>query len=80
MSKENEIPIIVDHKQYKVPPGTITGAQIRALPTPPIGADRDLWQEVPGGDDLKIGDSVTVTLKPGMHFYTAPSSINPGAQ
>ena len=80
MSKENDIPIIVEHKQFKVPAGTITGGQIRALTTPPIGADRDLWQEVPGGDDIKIGDADPVSIKPGMHFYSAPSSINPGAQ
>jgi hypothetical protein len=79
MTNNHEIPIIFDHKQYKVPPGTITGAQLRTLPQPPIGADYDIWQDVPGGDDIKIADGQAVAIKPGMHFYSAPSTINPGA-
>ena len=80
MSNDREIPIILDHKQYKVPPGTITGSQLRALPMPPLGPDLDVWQEVPGGDDIKIADSQAVSVKPGMHFYSAPTTINPGAE
>jgi hypothetical protein len=78
MSTEHEIPINLDHKQYKVAPGTITEAQLRALPAPPLGADLDLWQDVPGGDDLKIADGQVIAIKPGMHFYSAPRTINPG--
>ncbi len=74
------IPIILDQKQYKVPPGTITGGELRALPTPPIPAKLDIWQEVPGGDDVKISDNDSVAIKPGMHFYSAPGTINPGAE
>lgn len=80
MSTERDIPIILDRKQYKVPPGTITGSQLRMLPTPPIGPDFDVWEEVPGGDDIKIGDNQAVPIKPGMHFYSAPRTINPGAE
>lgn len=78
MSQEHEIPIILDHTPYKVPPGTITGSKLRALPKPPIGADFDIWAEVPGGDDFKVGDAQAVPIKPGMHFYSAPRTINPG--
>ena len=78
MSKDNDMPIILDQKQYQVPAGTITGNQLRALPTPPIGPDFDIWEEVPGGDDFKVGDTQAVPIKPGMHFYSAPRTINPG--
>jgi len=78
MSKNEEIPIILDHKQYKVPADSITGSQLRALPAPPLGQDLDVWQDVPGGDDIKIADNQSVTIKPGMHFYSAPRTINPG--
>jgi len=78
MNEKNEIPIILDHKEYKVPPGTITGLQLRALPTPHLGTDVDVWEVVPGGDDIKIGDNQPVAIKPGMHFYSAPRTINPG--
>ena len=80
MSKEHEIPIILDHKEYKVPPGTITGGQLRNLPTPHLGADYDIWQVVPGGDDIKVLDDQVISIKPGMHFYSAPRTINPGAE
>jgi hypothetical protein len=57
----------------------MTGIELRALHNPPIGADRDLWKVVPGpGDDLRIGDNDKVDLHPGMHFYSAPTTINPG--
>jgi len=80
MSNEHDIPLILDRQQYKVPPGTITGSQLRALPTPPLGTDLDVWEEVPGGDDIKIADNQAVPIKPGTHFYSAPRIINPGAE
>lgn len=78
MNEKNEIPIILDHKEFKVPAGTITGIQLRALPTPHLGPDLDVWEVVPGGDDVKIADGQAVAIKSGMHFYSAPRTINPG--
>jgi hypothetical protein len=73
------IPLQIDHKPYKAPNELMTGAEIRALAEPPIGPDRDLFQVIPGPeDDVKVGDHKLVELKPGMHFYSAPKSINPG--
>lgn len=73
------IPIIIEKKQYKVPEGSMTGAELRSLPDPDIAADRDLWLEVPGpGDDILVMPTSTINLKPGIHFYTAPTTINPG--
>jgi hypothetical protein len=73
-----EFVIHVDRKEFKVAGPTITGAVIRALPTPPIGNDFDIYEEVPGGDDLPISDTTSVTLKNGMHFFSVPTTINPG--
>lgn len=73
------IPIKIDGKPYKAPKTPMTGAELRALAQPPIGADRDLWREVPGpADDIRINDTDSVDLEPGMHFYSAPTTINPG--
>ncbi len=73
------IPITIDRKPYKAPKTPMTGAEIRALAEPPIGPDRDLYLGVPGrGQDRLIGDDEPVDLKPGMHFYSAPKTINPG--
>ena len=58
--------------------GTLTGRQIRELATPPIGADRDLFEIVPGGSDRKIGDEDTVVIRDHLRFFSAPTNINPG--
>jgi hypothetical protein len=74
-----KVTIHIDKDTFQVDEASMTGRELRALPTPPIGPDRDLFEVVPGpGDDLLIGDDQVVELKDGMHFFTAPSTINPG--
>ncbi|MGH7207125.1 MAG: multiubiquitin domain-containing protein [Nitrospiraceae bacterium] len=71
------IPIFIDDVKYELPSVLVTGAQLRALV--PVPADRDLWLEVPGPkDDDLIRPDAHYEVKPGSHFYTAPSTINPG--
>ncbi len=71
------IPIFIDDVKYELAGSSATGAQLRALV--PVSADRDLWLEVPGPkDDDLIRPEMTYEVKPGSHFYTAPSTINPG--
>lgn len=72
------IPIHIDREMFKVDQETITGAELRALPTPPIGADRNLYRVVPGGQDVRINDADVVDLERGMHFVTAPKNVTPG--
>jgi hypothetical protein len=77
---QHEIPIQIDHRPYKAPKTPMTSQELRVLADPDIGEDRDLWLTVPGpGDDRLINDGDSLDLKAGMHFYTAPRSINPGA-
>jgi hypothetical protein len=76
---DKKIRIKIDRKPYSVKKEKLTGAEIRALPDPDIGAEFDLWLEVPGGEDRKIEAGEEVKLKDGMHFFTAPSHINPGS-
>ena len=56
----------------------MTGAELRRLPHPPIGPDRDLFEVVPGGSDKKIADGDVVEMRNGLRFFTAPAQINPG--
>jgi len=70
--------IHIDRREFKVPGPTITGAQLRQLPSPPIGPDFDLYEEVPGGEDKLIEDDTVVELKNGLHFFSVPKTINPG--
>jgi hypothetical protein len=75
-----QIPITIDKVPFKAPKTPMTGAELRALPEPDVASDRDLWLEVPGpSDDLPITPTTVLDLRPGMHFYTAPKTINPGA-
>ncbi len=73
------IEIFIDKQRFVAPQPIMTGQQLRALPNPPIGQDRDLWLEVPAGDDRKIGDDEPVDLHPGMHFFTTPRHVTPGS-
>ncbi len=70
--------IKIDRTNYKVVEPVLTGAQLRALPEPDIGPDRDLFEVVPGGSDVKIEAAVTVEMRNGLRFFTAPAQINPG--
>jgi Multiubiquitin len=70
--------IKIDRTGYKVSERMLTGAQLRALPEPDIGPDRDLFEVVPGGSDLKIEADTQVEMRNGLRFFTAPAQINPG--
>lgn len=72
------ITIQIDRVHYEVDVRQMTGEQLRHLPQPPIGPDRDLFEVVPGHPDRKIGDSEEVELRNGTRFFTAPAHINPG--
>ncbi len=76
---EVQFDIQIDRVHYKVTQHRMTGRQLRDLPTPPIGADFDLFEVVPGGSDLKIADDEVVEIRNGLRFFTVPSQINPGA-
>lgn len=77
-SKADEFSIQIDRVHFKVSQIEMTGAEIRKVPPTPIGADRDLFEVVPGHPDRKIGDSDIVAISNGKRFFTAPGHINPG--
>lgn len=76
---EHKANIQIDRMHYQVDAGALTGAELRALPDPDIGSERDLFLVVPGGQDQKVSDDESVSLKSGMRFFTAPGQINPGS-
>jgi hypothetical protein len=78
MANLHDMVIFIDKHQYRTEAPSMTGAELRAIPSPPIGPQFDLYLEAPGGDDLLIMDNVTYQIKNGSHFFTAPSTINPG--
>lgn len=79
MAKHENNTIHIDGKQYKISAGFLTGAQLRQVPEPDITDAHDLYLEGHGKDEDELIDgSKSVQLKAGMHFFTAPSTINPG--
>lgn len=75
-SENKPVEIHIDNKAYKAPKNPITGYELKELGGVP--ANYDLWKKVPGKDDDRIKDDQSVQLKNGDHFYSAPSSLNPG--
>jgi hypothetical protein len=71
--------IQIDRVHYTVAKAQMTGAELRGLSAPPVEADRDLFEVVPGGSDRKIADEENVEIRNGLRFFTAPAHINPGA-
>lgn len=76
--RQHPYEIKIDRTEFKVTEHFLTGAQLRVLPNPPIGPDRDLFEVVPGGSDEKIADTQKVKMRDGLRFFTAPAQINPG--
>lgn len=76
--KQHEFHIQIDRAHYDVTEPAMTGAQLRLIPNPPIGPERDLFQVIPGNSDLKINDADIVQIHNGQRFFTAPGQINPG--
>lgn len=71
--------ILIDHKPHDWPNPTITGANIKQL----AGVDQtafEAWQDVPGPEDLLIGNSDQVDLtKPGNEkFFVIKKSTTEG--
>ncbi len=77
--RDRPFDIKIDRTEFKVRERFRTGAQLRQLPNPPIGPDRDLFEVVPGGSDEKIADNQEVKMRDGLRFFTAPTQINPGS-
>lgn len=79
MTHTHEYHVQIDRDHYTTTSDKLTGADVRALASPPIGADRDLYEVRPGRDDLLISDGDTVDIRDGLRFFSAPRHINPGA-
>lgn len=74
----DQFQIQIDRVHYTVSKAQMTGAELRKVPTPPIGPERDLFEVVPGGPDRKVEDDTAVEIRNGTRFFTAPTNINPG--
>lgn len=76
---KEQFEIFIDRTRYVVTQREMTGEQLRQVPPTPIGPDRDLFERVQGGSDLKIENTTVVEIRDGLRFFTVPAHINPGA-
>ena len=76
---EPKFQIQIDRVHYTVTQAEMTGVELRQVPDPPIGLERDLFEVVPGDQDRKIEDDDVVQIHNGQRFFTAPKQINPGS-
>ena len=77
-AKESKFQIQIDRVHYTVHEAQMSGAEIRAVPDPDIGPERDLFEVVPGHSDRKIENADVIEMSNGKRFFTAPAHINPG--
>jgi hypothetical protein len=76
--KPGKVPIYIDGTKYHPEGAKLTGTQLRAVPSPPVSSDRDLWPDIVDELDQPIEDNQVVDLEPNMRFFTVPRVINPG--
>jgi hypothetical protein len=76
---DHKFTIKIDRSVFHVTAREMAGLQLRQLSNPAIGPDRDLFEVVPGGSDIKILDDQVVEIRDGLRFFTAPAQINPGS-
>ena len=69
---DRDIRIRIDRVEYEVHVRQMTGAELRHVPSAPIGPDRDLFEVVPGADDIKTeGEVFEVLSSPHAHEAVA---------
>ena len=75
---EKVFDIQIDRVTYQVTQTRMTGAALRRVPEPPVPADRDLFEIIPGRPDRKVEEDDRILISDGLRFFTAPNTINPG--
>jgi hypothetical protein len=63
--------IKIDRVEYAVHKEHVTGLELRNVPQPAVGSDRDLFEVVPGESDRKILDDTVVKIHDSMRFFAA---------
>jgi hypothetical protein len=86
VSTAERVTIYIDHVAHLVAAGRHTGAQIRALLSPPA---RDLFWDIADAPDQVVAPDAVITVADGMRFFTMapviiylnahPYPVRPGA-
>jgi hypothetical protein len=77
--EDGEITIYIDRNAFRIPRGAVTGGTLRALATPAIGGEYELYHVSPGSEpDRLVHDEEVVELEDGSQFFSAPRMITAG--
>ena len=69
----------INRMNYTVTEEKLSGKALRKLGDILIPQDRDLFQIVPGHEDVKVKNDDFIDLTDGIRFFTSPKVINPGS-
>lgn len=72
------VSITLNGLTFRVEGAAITGAALRALPTPPVDPDYDVFRVDAGGTDLLVRDQEVIEVEDGDGFFTVPRLILAG--
>ena len=76
---DGDITIYIDRSAFRVPRRAVTGEALRALATPAIGGEYELYQVSHGGESDRLVDNEEVLeLEDGSQFFSAPRMIMAG--
>jgi hypothetical protein len=69
--------IVIDRHRFRVPGRTMAETDLRQLPTPPVGVDRDIYQQSStNADAVPVFPRQLVDFDNGSLFFTAPRFIH----
>lgn len=72
-----QVSIYLDRVSYKVPSGSISEQQLRALPRPPVPDDREVWRDIEDEQDRVVAVNEIVIIDSGDRFFTQPMPLPP---
>ena len=77
--EDGGITIYIDRNAFRIPRRAVTGGALRALATPAIGGEYELYHVSPGSEpDRLVHDEEVVELEDGSQFFSAPRMIMAG--
>jgi hypothetical protein len=78
--REGEIEIQINRQTFRIERRPLSGADLRRLPTPPLGNEVDIFQvsKLSGAPDVPVADHQLVDLDNGTVFFSAPRHVLPG--
>lgn len=77
----DQVEIRINGQVFVTAKRPLSGAELRRLPTPPLGGDQDIYQvNRGGGADVVVADEQLIDLDNGADFFSTPRTILAGLE